>query len=262
MRYEGSTSPGGARRPLVVGNWKMHKTATESAAFARELRAAGIENHLAEPVIAPGFVALHGVHSVVAGSGLGLAAQDVHWAPQGAFTGEVSAPQLQEVGCGFCIIGHSERRTLFGERDEDVRKKLAALLKHEITPILCVGETLLERERGETNDVVLNELREALLGLPADLIGRIILAYEPLWAIGTGRTATPHDAQLVLCAARGLLAQLGNTAASEQVRMLYGGSVKPENAAALIAEPDIDGALVGGASLEVKSFVAIVEGAR
>jgi triosephosphate isomerase len=262
MTYEGSTSPGGIRRPMVIGNWKMHKNVTESVAFARELRAAGIEKHLAEVVIAPVFLALHAVHGVVYDGEIGLAAQDVHWETTGAYTGEVSASQLHHVGCRYCIVGHSERRHLFGERDEDVRKKVSSLLRHEITPVLCVGETLLERDRGETIPVVLSEVREALLGLEPGLVDKLIIAYEPLWAIGTGRTATPGDAQVVLCAVRKLLTELAGSERAEKVRMLYGGSVKAENSAALIAEPDIDGALVGGASLEVKSFVAIVEGAR
>ncbi len=257
-----SSSPGGRRRPLVVGNWKMHKNVAESVAFAHDLVAAGIDQHLAEPVIAPVFLALHAVHGVTYDSGIGLAAQDVHWETKGAYTGEVSAEQLHHVGCGYCIVGHSERRHHFGERDEDVRKKVSALLRHEVTPILCVGETLLERDRGETINVVVSEVREALLGLEPGFIERLVIAYEPLWAIGTGRTATPSDAQVVLAAVRALLADLAGRERAEMVRMLYGGSVKAENAAALIAEPDIDGALVGGASLEVKSFVAIVEGAR
>jgi len=256
------SAAGNPRRPLVVGNWKMHKNVADSVAFARALRDARIEDHLAEVVIAPVFLALHATHSVLYDGAIALAAQDVHWETDGAYTGEVSAAQLHHVGCSYCIVGHSERRHLFGERDEDVRKKVAALLGHGITPILCVGETMTERDRGQTLPVVLNEVREALRGLDAAFIERLVVAYEPLWAIGTGRTATPGDAQHVHAAIRAQLLELGGNAGAQTVRILYGGSVKPENAAALLAEPDIDGALVGGASLEVKSFVAIVESAR
>jgi triosephosphate isomerase len=257
----GSTGHGG-RRALVVGNWKMHKTVAESVAFAKALREANAAGHAAEVVIAPAFLALHATHGVTYDAGIGLAAQDVHWETHGAYTGEVSATQLHHVGCTYCIVGHSERRHLFGERDEDVRKKVAALLAHRITPIVCVGETLLERDRGETIDVVLREVREAFLGLDASFLDRVVVAYEPLWAIGTGRTATPADAQHVHAAIRALLVELGGADRAARIRILYGGSVKPDNAAALLAEPDVDGALVGGAALDVQSFMAIVAAAR
>jgi triosephosphate isomerase len=256
-----STSHGG-RRPLVVGNWKMHKTVAESVAFAKALRDAHAASHGAEVVIAPAFLALHATHGVTYDAGIGLAAQDVHWETHGAYTGEVSAGQLHHVGCAYCIVGHSERRHLFGERDEDVRKKVTALLAHHITPIVCVGETLLERDRGETIDVVLREVREAFLGLDASALDHVVVAYEPLWAIGTGRTATPADAQQVHAAIRALLVALAGAERAARIRILYGGSVKPDNAAALLAEPDVDGALVGGAALDVQSFVAIVAAAR
>jgi triosephosphate isomerase len=256
-----STGHGG-RRPLVVGNWKMHKTVAESVAFARALREAGAASHPAEVVIAPAFLALHATHGVTYDAGIGLAAQDVHWETHGAYTGEVSATQLHHVGCAYCIVGHSERRHLFGERDEDVRRKVTALLAHHITPIVCVGETLLERDRGETIAVVLREVREAFLGLDASSLDRVVVAYEPLWAIGTGRTATPADAQHVHAAIRELLVELAGLERAARIRVLYGGSVKPDNAAALLAEPDVDGALVGGAALDVQSFMAIVAAAR
>ena len=252
----------GGRRPLVIGNWKMHKTVAESVAFAHALREAGARDHAAEVVIAPAFLALHATHGVTYDAGIGLAAQDVHWETHGAYTGEVSAAQLHHVGCAYCIVGHSERRHLFGERDEDVRKKVASLIAHGVRPIVCVGETLLERDRGETISVVLREVREAFLGLDPGVLERGVIAYEPLWAIGTGRTATPEDAQHVHAAIRGLLVELAGAEGASRIRILYGGSVKPDNAAALLAEPDVDGALVGGAALEVKSFVAIVAAAR
>ena len=252
------------RRPLVAGNWKLHCTLAEARSLAR-----GVASRLSagprevDVAVAPPFTALSTVGDALAGTTVALAAQDVFWEPKGAYTGEVSAPLLRDVGCRLGIVGHSERRHLFGETDEQVRRKLSALLDEGLTPILCVGERLEEREAGRTLEVVLGQLDAALEGLRGDelVADRLVVAYEPVWAIGTGRTASPADAQQVHQRLRERLAgRFGDTFAGS-VRLLYGGSVKPDNAAALLAQPDVDGALVGGASLQADSFVAIVRAA-
>ncbi len=253
------------RTPLVAGNWKMHRTIGESVELARAVLHGLDRDARVEVVVAPVFTAIWAVHEALCSyergeSRVGLAAQDVYWEPEGAFTGEVSAPLLKDAGCAYVIVGHSERRQLFGEQDEAVRRKVAALLSHGLTPIACVGETLEQREAGETEAVVLGQLDAALTGLDAGSVARVVLAYEPVWAIGTGRTAKPEDAQAVHAAIRGRLRERFGDAA-ERVRILYGGSVKPENAAELMGQPDIDGALVGGASLKAESFLAIVRAA-
>jgi triosephosphate isomerase (TIM) len=254
------------RRKFVCGNWKMHKTVAEAVALVNALReglgastgsgqAAGVQ-----VAVAPPFTALQAVAGAIAGSNLELAAQNVHFEPQGAYTGEVSAPMLAEVGCRHGIVGHSERRQFFGETDESVRRKVGALLAAGVRPIVCVGELLAEREAGQTLAVVDRQVRGALAGLAADQIGLLTLAYEPVWAIGTGKTATTAQAQEVHAAIRGILRELAGTVA-DQVRIQYGGSVKPDNAAELMSQPDVDGALVGGASLKAQDFIAIVKGA-
>ncbi len=248
-----------ARRKFVCGNWKMHKTAREAVALVQELReAVGGASDEVQVAVAPPFTALSAVAQAERGK-VELAAQDVHWETQGAFTGEVSAPMLADLGCKHCIVGHSERRQLFGETDETVRKKVGALFAAGILPIVCVGETLQEREAGRTLEVVQRQVRAALTGLAAQM-SALTIAYEPIWAIGTGKTATTAQAQEVHAAIRGLLRELGGTAA-DAVRIQYGGSVKPDNAAELMSQPDVDGALVGGASLKAKDFIAIVKGA-
>jgi triosephosphate isomerase len=250
-----------ARRKFICGNWKMHKTAAEAVVLVKELAAGlGDASRSVLVAVAPPFTALHAVAQALPGSGIELAAQDVHWEAQGAFTGEVSAPMLAEIGCRHVIVGHSERRQLFGETDEAVRKKVGALLSANLRPIVCVGETLAEREGGRTLAVVDRQVRAALAGLPAAVLAAITIAYEPVWAIGTGKTATSAQAQEVHAAIRAILRELGGGAADE-VRIQYGGSVKPENAAELMSQPDVDGALVGGASLKAKDFIAIVKGA-
>jgi triosephosphate isomerase len=210
--------------------------------------------------VAPPFTALAAAAEAMRGSAVELAAQNVHFEKQGAFTGEVSAPMLAEVGCHHAIVGHSERRQLFGETDETVRKKVGALLAVGIRPIVCVGETLAEREAGRTLEVVDRQVRAALSGLPAEPVAALTIAYEPVWAIGTGKTASTAQAQEVHAAIRKLLRELAGGAA-DAVRIQYGGSVKPENAAELMAQPDVDGALVGGASLKAQDFSQIVKGA-
>jgi triosephosphate isomerase len=249
-----------ARIHFVCGNWKMHKTTAEARDLVRALAplvqgAAGVQ-----VAVAPPFTALAAVAEAVKGTKIELAAQDVHWEPQGAFTGEISALMLKDLGVRHCIVGHSERRQLFGESDGTVQKKTRALLAAGLLPIVCVGETLAEREAGETMQVVSRQVRGALTGLAPQDLARLTVAYEPVWAIGTGRTATTAQAQEAHAEIRRILREIGG-AAAEEVRIQYGGSVKPDNAAELMAQPDVDGALVGGASLEAASFSKIVKGA-
>ena len=250
-----------ARIPFVAANWKMYKTKAEALAFVAELRAGLRGDRRAEVCVAPGYPALDAVGQALAGSGVFLAAQDVGTHDQGAYTGEVSGAQLRDVGCTHVIVGHSERRQLFGDTDAVVNAKVKAALRHGLVPILCIGELLAQREAGTTNQVVLGQLDAALEGLSDAEVSRLIVAYEPVWAIGTGKTATPADAQAVHAAIRGRLSEVRGADLAAGVRVIYGGSVKPENAGQLLAEPDIDGALVGGASLETKTFLPIVEAA-
>jgi triosephosphate isomerase (TIM) len=250
-----------ARKKFVCGNWKMHRTADEARALAREVRA-GAEA-LADRVdvaIAPPFTALFAAAAELAGSRIGLAAQNLHWESQGAFTGEVSAPMLVNAGCRHVLCGHSERRQFFGDTDEAVRRKAKAALEAGLHPIVCVGEILSEREGGRTLEVVGRQVRAALSGLTPEQVGALTLAYEPVWAIGTGKTATSAQAQEVHAALRAILRELA-PAAADAVRILYGGSVKPDNAAELMSQPDVDGALVGGASLKALDFTGIIQGA-
>jgi triosephosphate isomerase len=250
-----------ARTKFVCGNWKMHKTTAE----AREL-VLGLAPLLTEVAgrvqvaVAPPFTSLVAVAEALRGTPVELAAQDVHWEAQGAYTGEVSAAMLADVGVRHVIVGHSERRQLFGETDRSVHDKTAAVLEAGLLPIVCVGETLQQREAGQTLEVVSRQVRAALEGLATAELARLTVAYEPVWAIGTGRTATTAQAQEVHAAIRELLAAMGPGVA-DQVRIQYGGSVKPDNAAELMAQPDVDGALVGGASLKASDFSQIVKGA-
>jgi triosephosphate isomerase len=248
------------RRPFVAGNWKLHNTVTESVTLVRTLRER-LQNPPCEVAVAPVFTALDAVGRELRGSALGLAAQNVHWEPQGAFTGEVSPPLLQEVGCQYCIVGHSERRQLFGETNDGVRRKVQALLGQGLRPIACIGESLEQREANRTLEVVLDQLDAAFHDLSAEQAREMVVAYEPVWAIGTGRTASPGDAQEVHAAIRGRLRERHGGQVADAVRLLYGGSVKPDNAEKLMGQVDIDGALVGGASLKPDSFVAIAEAA-
>ena len=245
------------RTPLIAANWKMHKTVSQALAFAADLRSRLQGEAGVEVAIAPPFPALAALGEALDGSPISLAAQNVHPEPEGAFTGEVSAPMLASLGCTYVIVGHSERRALFGEDDALVAAKLAAVQAAGMRPILCVGETLEQREAGKTFDVLAGQLAGSLARIDAERSAEIVVAYEPVWAIGTGRTATPEIAQEAHAFVRERLAGLLGGVA-EQVRILYGGSVKPENAAALLAQPDIDGGLVGGASLDPASFCAII----
>jgi triosephosphate isomerase len=250
---------GSTRRRLIAGNWKLYKTITESTELAHALvKSPGAADPSIEIAIAPVFTALSKVAEVLAGSSIALAAQDVFWEPQGAFTGEVGPVQLVDVGCRYVIVGHSERRQLFGETDEAVGRKAKALLAHSLAPIVCVGETLSEREAGQAEHVVVRQLHAAVTGLTPAEVARLVIAYEPVWAIGTGKTAQPSDAQEMHARIRATLAETFGAPLAQQLRVLYGGSVKPDNAATLMSQPDVDGALVGGASLTLDAFSAII----
>ncbi|MHA7632244.1 triose-phosphate isomerase [Corallococcus sp. M7] len=251
-----------ARRKIVAGNWKMNKTVPEALALVRELRGAvAALGDKVEVAIAPPFVALQPLHVALEGAPLQLAGQNCHWESSGAFTGEISAPMLAELGCAYVIVGHSERRQFFGETDATVNKRAKAVKAAGMTPIVCVGETLAERESNQTLTVVERQVRGALEGFSGADVATFVLAYEPVWAIGTGRTATTAQAQEVHAAIRGLLTRMYDEGTAERVRIQYGGSVKPDNAAELLGQPDVDGALVGGASLKAADFVAIVKAA-
>jgi triosephosphate isomerase len=242
-------------KPLVAGNWKMHKTRAEAVAFVRELLALAPDLGPVDGVIFPPFVALAEVHAALAGSPLGLGAQTMWYADTGAFTGEISPLMLRDCGCTWVLLGHSERRQFCGERDDLVAKKIGAALKHGLTPIVAVGETAEEHAAGRTKERVVGQTRAAFAGLPADEVARCVVAYEPIWAIGTGHTDTPAGANAVMVEIRSAVPGL------ERTRILYGGSVKPDNIGALVAQPHIDGALVGGASLEPASFAALLRNA-
>jgi triosephosphate isomerase len=245
------------RVPIVVANWKMHKTVGEAIAFVEALAPRVQDLEGTEIVVAPPFPALESLRGAVSGTPIALAGQNVHPEPEGAFTGEVSATMLADVGCRYAIIGHSERRGLFGESSEFVSGKLAALLGVGIRPIVCVGEPLGEREAGRTLEVVRDQLERSLAALEPERAEEVVLAYEPVWAIGTGRTATPEIAQEVQATIRDHL-KGRFPAAAARMRIQYGGSVKPSNIYTLMEQPDIDGALVGGASLDPASFYAII----
>ena len=241
------------RRPLIAGNWKLHNTIAESTKLAEAIAEGALAFPGVDVLVAPVATSLHAVASSLSGTKVFLAAQHTHDASSGAFTGELSPTLIKDVGCSHCIVGHSERRQLFGETSEAVGAKVVALLAAGVTPIVCVGETLAEREADKTLEIVLSQLS---LGLSDVDVTQVVIAYEPVWAIGTGRTAAPEDAQAVHAAIRAKLGQL-----ARGTRILYGGSVKPGNAAELMAQPDIDGALVGGASLQAESFLNIIEAA-
>ncbi len=247
------------RVPLIAGNWKMHKTVRETLNYIRRFRELVSEVTDREIMIAPPFTALYPAGRELAGTNIKLGAQNAHWAEKGAFTGEISPLMLKECGVEYVILGHSERRHLFGETDEMIRKRLSGVISAGLKPILCVGETLTERESGKTFEVLERQVREALSGFSAEELKALVIAYEPVWAIGTGRTATPEQAQEAHRYVRGLLAELFGKDFAETTRILYGGSVKPENIAELMAQSEVDGALVGGASLDPETFVRIVK---
>jgi triosephosphate isomerase len=242
---------------LIVGNWKMFKTVQESVFYIKELRALMKSVRNVEVMVAPPFLALHAASEAARGTDIGVGAQNVHWEKEGAFTGEVSAAMIQEAGGEFAIIGHSERRGLFGETDLMVNRKLHATLAVGLIPIVCVGETEAQRAAGQALAVLDQELKEGIDGLTAEQLVPLVLAYEPVWAIGTGQNATPEQAQEAHAHLRARLRQWLGADAAERCQILYGGSVKVENIQSLIAQPDVDGALIGGASLDVRTFVDI-----
>ena len=250
------------RKPLIAGNWKMFKTVQDAMGFTKELRGIVQDVHDVDIVIAPPFTAVHAAAEAARGSNVAVSSQDVYWEKEGAFTGEVSAGMVKEAGAAYAIIGHSERRRLFGETDAQVNRKVRATLGAGLTPIVCVGETLEEREANQTLDVLDRQIKDGLDGLAADQVTALVVAYEPVWAIGTGRVATTAQAEEAHAHIRTRLRQWFGGAAAEQTRILYGGSVKPDNIKELIAQPDVDGALVGGASLDVNGFAQIVAKSR
>jgi triosephosphate isomerase len=246
------------RTPLIAGNWKLFKTIGETVAFINDLVPRVKETSGVEIVIAPVFTSLTAAADGLKGTNVRLAAQDCFWESEGAFTGEVSPPLLRDAGCSHVIIGHSERRQYFGETDATVNKKTAAALAAGLTVLFCIGETLEQRERGETFQILKTQLGGGLAGIDTAGMTRIVVAYEPVWAIGTGKTASDQQAQEAHAFIRSTLAELYSREVADATRILYGGSVKPDNVKGLMAQPDIDGALVGGASLKADSFAAIV----
>jgi triosephosphate isomerase len=249
------------RTPLIAGNWKMFKTVREAVTFVTDLKGRISSVRDVDVVVAPTFPALQAVAAAVDGSGIGVAAQNLHWEREGAFTGEVSAAMIRDAGAGWVIVGHSERRTLFGETDDTVNRKVRAAIVATLTPIVCIGETLLEREANRTLEVLDRQIKAGLDGVTGSELAALVIAYEPVWAIGTGRTATPAQAQQAHEHIRARLSQWFGQDAASRCRVLYGGSVKPDNIAVLMAQPDVDGALVGGASLDADSFTRIVAAA-
>jgi triosephosphate isomerase len=250
------------RTPFLAANWKMFKTVQDAVVYAKEFRQLVKDLDDVEIVVAPPFTALHAVAEASRNTIVGVAGQDVYWEKEGAFTGEISAGMLKEAGAEFAIIGHSERRRMFGDTDEVVNRKTLAALQGGLCPIVCVGETLEEREANRTLEVLDRQVKAGLDGLSAEQVADLVLAYEPVWAIGTGRNATPEQAGEAHAHIRGRLKQWFGADAADKCHILYGGSVKPDNVAALAALPDIDGALVGGASLEPHGFMKIVTNFR
>lgn len=249
------------RKPLIAGNWKMNKTVGESLDLIRDLRRLVSAARHCDIAVAPPYISLHPVAQRLQDSGIALAGQEMHFADSGAFTGGVSGAMLREAGCTMVLVGHSERRQLFGETLASVKQRLQAAIKVDLQPILCIGETLEEREAQRTMAILAEQIDSAIEGISADVVSGFVIAYEPVWAIGTGKVATTQQAQEAHAHIRERLqGHIG--AAAQTVRILYGGSVKPDNAKELLAQADIDGALVGGASLSAESFAAIVDAAR
>ena len=245
------------RIPLIAGNWKMYKNADEAAAFAEEFKKLYHDTDIKAAICAP-FPQLETLVKAFEGTGIGVGAQNVHYEKEGAYTGEVSVPMLQYIGVDYCIVGHSERRQYFNETDETVNLKLNALLETKITPILCVGEDIYQRERGFQEKLVAEQVQNALRGIPAEKAAKLVIAYEPIWAIGTGRTATPIQANQMCGLIRETLIKMYDEDIADRVIIQYGGSVKPENATEIMNMEEIDGALVGGASLDPLKFIEII----
>jgi triosephosphate isomerase len=250
------------RTPLVAANWKMFKTVQEAVVYTKELRSLVKDIEDVEIVVAPPFTALHAVAEAARNTNVGVAGQNLFWEREGAFTGEISAAMLKEAGAGYAIIGHSERRTKFGEADEAVNKKTLAALAADLSPIVCIGETLAERESNQTFAVLDRQIRQGLAGLRSEQVEALAIAYEPVWAIGTGRNATPAQAQEAHAHIRGRLREWIGEAAAAACRVIYGGSVKLDNVRDLVTQADVDGALVGGASLDVNTFAKLVAESR
>ena len=252
------------RKPFVAGNWKMNTDSYTSVELAKRIASGAMEAAASGSITVadcPPFVYLQAVAKALSASNVGVGAQDIYYEAKGAFTGEISASMLKDIGCTYCLCGHSERRHVIGETDELINKKVTASIVGGLLPILCVGELFAEREASQTNEVVTRHVKNGLAGLSAEKVSAITIAYEPVWAIGTGLTATPQQAQEVHDFIRGLLAQMYDDQLAEGIRILYGGSVKPKNAAELMGQPDIDGLLVGGASLKADDFLAIIQAA-
>ncbi len=247
------------RTPLIAGNWKMNTDSESAAALASGIAARAGEVSAAELLVCPPSIFLTGVRDAIGGAAVGLGAQNMYHEPKGAFTGEISAAMLTSIGATYVILGHSERRHVFGETDEEVNKKTVAALGAELKPIVCVGELLEEREAGRTAEVIRSQFEGSLAGISADDMANVVIAYEPVWAIGTGKVATPEQAEEVHADLRKQLVDRYNAELAESVRILYGGSVKPDNAAELLSQANIDGALIGGASLKADDFLAIAQ---
>ena len=247
------------RTPLIAGNWKMYKTIAEAVDLAEALLSGLGDTHDREVLICPPYTALHALSSLVQETPIGLGAQDVFYEEQGAYTSAISPLMLKDVGCTYTIVGHSERRQVFGDTNETVSRKLRAALRHGLRGILCVGETKPQRDSGAAADVVIGQLHAGLAHVGPASLDDLVIAYEPVWAIGTGDTATPADAQAMHATIRRTLAELYGQAAADQIRIQYGGSVKPDNVDELMSQPDIDGALVGGAALKADSFLRIIQ---
>jgi len=250
------------RTPIIAGNWKMYKTVADTVKYVKEFRVMVKDIADVEIVLAPPFTAVHAAAEAARNSNVIIAAQDCYWEREGAFTGQVSAQMVREAGAEYVIIGHSERRTLFGETDTGVNQKTIAAFAAGLTPIVCIGETLDQRDRNETMDVLDRQISKGLEGLTGEQLTLLVIAYEPVWAIGTGRTATPAQAGDAHTHIRGRLRQWFGADAADKCHVIYGGSVKPENAKDLVGQADVDGALVGGASLDIKAFLEIISKSR
>jgi triosephosphate isomerase len=250
------------RHPFIAGNWKMFKTVHDSVVYVKEFRSLVKDIEDVEIVLATPFTAIHAAAEAARNSNVGISGQDLHWEREGAFTGEVSGVMVREAGAEYVIIGHSERRQYFGETDATVNRKLRAAMGAGLIPIVCIGETLDERERNDTLAVLDRQIKDGFDGIGGDEIGTLVIAYEPVWAIGTGRTATAAQAQEAHAHIRQRLRQWFGAAAADECHVIYGGSVKPDNTRDLVGQPDVDGALVGGASLDIKSFSEIIRRAR
>ena len=250
------------RIPFIAGNWKMYKTVADAVKYVKELRVMVKDIVDVEIVVAPAFTALHAAAEAARNSNVGISAQNLFWEREGPFTGEVSSAMVREAGAEYVIVGHSERRTHFGETNATVNRRTVAAFAASLIPIVCIGETLDQRERNETFDVLDRQIKEGLAGITGEQLGQLVIAYEPVWAIGTGRNATPGQAAEAHGHVRKRLRQWFGTEAADACHVIYGGSVKPDNIRDLVSQPDVDGALVGGASLDVKSFFDIVSLSR